>query len=251
MSQQINLLNPALLKKKDLLNPVNIVAIIGFLLVGVITFGVYEQLALDKAKIAQQASAKALAETQTLLTQMRAQNANNDVKQKRLSQIQQLENKKSMQKAMLEAAQHDQSHQGESYAALLKAFAKQSMDGLWITALTIDQDAQHLSISGRTMNPDLVPNYIDRLRKEPALHGKKFTNLSMQYKEAKQTPSDSESQNNALAVKTVSATTRVTQEATKDAVVLKIPYIEFTLHSEPDSEKATNDAQQPKVAGVH
>ncbi len=252
MSQQINLLNPALLKKKDILNPVNIVCVISFLLVGVITFGVYERLALDRTKIAQQQSAKSLAETQTLLTQMRAQHANNNAKQRQLNQIQRLENKKAMQEAMLEAAQHDQSHQGESYAALLKAFAKQSMDGLWITALTIDQDAQHLSISGRTLNPDLVPDYIDRLRKEPALHGKKFTNLSMQYKEAKQSANGNEAKSNTHAVQTNGATASVTQDTSKNAEALTVPYIEFTLHSEPDSEKVANGAKlQPKVAGVH
>lgn len=246
MSQQINLLNPALLKKKDLLNPINIVGMFGVVLVALTTFGVYKQISLNEAKAIQTQSTQTLAEVQSTLTQLRANDTDKAEKDRLLAQIEQLENKEAMQEAMLEAGQHDKSHQGQSYAALLKAFARQSQDGLWITALSIDQDAQHLSISGRTMDPDLVPAYIARLRKEKALQGKRFTNLTMQYKEAKQqeqAKAPTEQQSPSAQVTTIPVPAQHS-----------IPYIEFTLHSEPEDKIESigaNTLNAPKVAGAH
>lgn len=249
MTQQINLLNPALLKKRDLLTPANIVAVYGFLFVGLITFGGYEYNASNSAKLEAQASSKALAEAQQLLTQMRASVANNTEKQQLLTRIESLEQKQAMQEAILDAAQHDKSHQGQSYAALLKAFARQSMDGLWITALNIDQDAQHLSISGRTLNPDLVPAYINKLRSEPALKGKRFTDLSMQYYEAKSATAGEEADQ-----KTVETEKTKTSVTAQEATVEPLSYVEFTLLSTPDNTKQATTAAKPMnpaIAGVN
>lgn len=249
MTQQINLLNPALLKKRDLLTPANILAVYGFLFVSILTIGAYEYNACTTAELEAKASSAALAEVQQLLTQMRTSAANNSKKQQLLTRIESLEQKQAMQEAILEAAQHDESHQGESYASLLKAFARQSMNGLWITALNIDQDAQHLSISGRTLNPDLVPAYINKLRSEPALKGKSFTDLTMQYHETKQEVA----QTKASEQKVTTEKTQTSIEADQ-ASLQPLAYIEFTLQSTP--ETAEQKASQPvsngqKVVGAH
>lgn len=249
MTQQINLLNPALLKKRDLFTPANILAVYGFLFVGILTLGAYEYNACHAAELEAKASSTALAEVQQLLTRMRASAANNAKKQQLLTRIESLEQKQAMQEAVLDAAKHDESHQGESYASLLKAFAKQSMSGLWITALNIDQDAQHLSISGRTLNPDLVPAYINKLRKEPALKGKSFTDLTMQYHETK--PVLAQETNNQRKVNTEKSQTSI--EADK-ASLQPLAYIEFTLQSAPETTEQKTTASVSngqKVEGAH
>lgn len=255
MSQQINLLNPALIKKKDLFNTNNIAILCGFIFVGLITIGFYEQSALTDAKTAKKASAKKLTQVQTLLTQMRAKAANNPEQKRLLAEIEQLENKEAMQEAVLEAAQHDQSHQGQSYAALLKAFARQSMDGIWITSLSIDQDAQHLSISGRTTNPDLVPAYIAKLRNEPVLKDKSFTNLTMQYNTQilnnSETTANTEDKTQTVATSTNNTKVTIDKVATANNTQQPIEYIEFSLRSIPDDKEKIIDKAMPQLAGAH
>ncbi|MDP1765403.1 MAG: PilN domain-containing protein, partial [Methylotenera sp.] len=65
------------------------------------------------------------------------------------------------------------------YAALMRAFAKQSIDGLWLTSFSVDSRSEQLNINGRTLQGDLVPEYISRLGNEPALKGKLFAALNM------------------------------------------------------------------------
>ena len=54
----------------------------------------------------------------------------------------------------------------------MSAFARQSINGLWITGLVLDN--QQVALRGRALNPDLIPAYVTRLNKEPALQGRSF-----------------------------------------------------------------------------
>ena len=60
----------------------------------------------------------------------------------------------------------------------LRAFSRQSLDGLWLTAFTIT-GAGELEISGRALRPDLVPAYIQRLNEEEVLAGRSFARFEM------------------------------------------------------------------------
>ena len=66
------------------------------------------------------------------------------------------------------------------YSAYMQAFARQSLNGLWLTGFSIDGDAMQMSISGATLSPELVPGYIKRLNNEQVMRGKAFTSLQMQ-----------------------------------------------------------------------
>jgi len=65
----------------------------------------------------------------------------------------------------------------EGHAATLQAFARQSLDGLWITGLVLDR--QDMALRGRAMNPELIPAYVGRLNQEPALKGRSFRALDI------------------------------------------------------------------------
>ncbi len=243
MSQQINLLNTALIKKKNVLTTANIAVAFSFLMVVLVTFTLIEVNELKGTKQKLVKTTKELSEVQGLLAQLRGDTSELKEKERVLKQITFLENKEAMQEAILDAAKHDQSHQGESYAALLKAFARQSMDGLWITALNIDQDAKHLSISGRTTNPDLVPTYLNRLRNESVLHGKSFTDLTMQYHQ--------EAKNKVNTTQKVSKKDSGTKAMVEPGFDKPKTYIEFTLRSVPDTDETQSLMDNnPKVVGV-
>jgi len=64
------------------------------------------------------------------------------------------------------------------HAAAMSAFARQSINGLWLTGLVLDN--QQVALRGRALNPDLIPTYVSRLNKEPALQGRSFRALDIE-----------------------------------------------------------------------
>jgi type IV pilus assembly PilN-like protein len=72
--------------------------------------------------------------------------------------------------------------EGRGFAEYLRAFSRQSLEGLWLTAFTIN--GKELELRGRALRPDLVPAYIQRLNDEDVLAGRSFARLEMNRPEA-------------------------------------------------------------------
>ena len=66
------------------------------------------------------------------------------------------------------------------YSRYMLAFARQSVNGLWLTGFNITGDAAQMSINGAVLSPELLPAYIGRLSEEQAMRGKSFASLQMQ-----------------------------------------------------------------------
>lgn len=66
------------------------------------------------------------------------------------------------------------------YSEYMRAFARQSMSGLWLTGFDIVGDAVQMSMRGGALNPEQVPGYIQRLNREKIMRGKEFAALQMQ-----------------------------------------------------------------------
>jgi Tfp pilus assembly protein PilN len=94
------------------------------------------------------------------------------------------------------------------FAGYFKAFARQSVQGLWLTSVSIA--GKDIGIKGRTVDPALVPGYINRLTQEPLLQGKSFSSLEIGQAAPVQTPG-----------------------ADGKPVQSPAPYVEFSLQSVP------------------
>ena len=68
----------------------------------------------------------------------------------------------------------------EGYSEYMRAFARESINGLWLTGFNITGDGAQMSMRGAVINPQLVPSYIQRLGKEKVMRGKTFSTLQMQ-----------------------------------------------------------------------
>jgi hypothetical protein len=75
----------------------------------------------------------------------------------------------------------------KGFAQYLNAFSRQSIDGIWLTGFSITGGGD-IEISGRTLRPDLVPVYIQRLTEEEVLAGRSFARLEMKRPETETTP---------------------------------------------------------------
>jgi hypothetical protein len=67
----------------------------------------------------------------------------------------------------------------EGYAEPLRALARRSMEGVWLTRIEFAEAGGELSLTGRATRPELVPAYLERLRGEQALFGQAFSKLEV------------------------------------------------------------------------
>ncbi len=67
--------------------------------------------------------------------------------------------------------QNDATSHNASFAARLEGLARQHVDGVWLDHLTLGGTANALSLSGTTVSPTLVPQYLHNLAADPALRG--------------------------------------------------------------------------------
>jgi len=249
MSQQINLLNPSLIKQKDFLNSNTIVIALGILLA--LMFGYYgyaqKQLSIITAQRIQ--TAEELLATQTKLKQITLLHTPHTVNKALVGQIAQLEQKEIMQQRILQAVNQSSATPEKGYAALMRAFAKQSLDGLWLTGFSINSASDQLNISGHALHSELVPEYITRLGSEPALQGKLFSALNMSL------PKDSGLTNATPTLVSPATSANIPSSVVKNGVSTapvnsatsttntqnnELKYIEFSLQSIDDKSATIN-----------
>jgi len=235
MSQQINLLNPALIKQKDLLNPNTIVMSLGFLSVLMLGYYGYAQKELSALNTQLKQATEELSATQTQLKQTALLHKPHELNKALVEQITQLEHKETMQQQILQTVNQSSATPEKGYAALMRAFAKQSLDGLWLTSFSFDSKTENLNISGRTIQADLVPEYISHLGKESALKGKLFSALSISLPKADTTsniPTVATAAVSVAPVKSAASSLNTPTEVSPAVPKYSEPkYIEFALQS--------------------
>jgi len=68
----------------------------------------------------------------------------------------------------------------QGYADALRALARQRLEGVWLMSITLTGDSGELSLVGKALRAELVPQYIDRLTKDPAMQGRQFATLAIE-----------------------------------------------------------------------
>lgn len=65
------------------------------------------------------------------------------------------------------------------FAPYFAGLARQHVDGLWLTGLTVAGGGAQLELRGSTLKPELVPRYLQRLGGEGAFKGMAFRTFEM------------------------------------------------------------------------
>jgi hypothetical protein len=81
---------------------------------------------------------------------------------------------------VLEVLQSGRLGNTQGYSGYMRAFARQTVNGLWLTEFGIKGAGNEMLLGGRTLRPELVPAYIQRLNQEVAMQGRDFAALEMQ-----------------------------------------------------------------------
>jgi hypothetical protein len=179
VSQQINLFNPIFLKQKRTFSAVAMVDTLAVLLVGVAVFYAYASIAslnLDRESVE---TARQYDQARVRLAEASARYAPKKFDAGLEAEVNSLQAQLNQRKAALDSLGIGLLTDTASYAEYLRAFARQSLAGLWLTGIRVGKGGAELEIVGRALHPELVPSYIHRLNQEPVLHGRGFDSLSM------------------------------------------------------------------------
>ncbi len=179
MSQQINLFNPIFLKQKKYFSAVTMLQALGLIVLGAGLFYGYALYQVAQLSRQTEEMGKRYAAEQARLV-----NYANEFSPQRSGQLldeelKQLEMKAAEQEATLNLLKSGAIGNTEGFSGYMRAFARQSIKGMWLTGFDIAGDGTQMSLSGAVLNPQLVPSYIQRLSKEKVMRGKTFSTLQI------------------------------------------------------------------------
>ncbi len=207
MTQNINLYDASLRAKREWLTAVNAATAVGVCVLAVAFAGGWAvndvrtlRQPANETHVALEAAQKELID----LTQRVAQAKPDARLQGELRAIQAAVTQRQSALGLLQAGGLGNE---AGHANALNAFARQSINGLWLTGLVLDH--QQVALRGRSVSPDLIPNYVNRLNKEAALQGRSFRALNIE---------------------------RPMQEAAASAPARSAPFVEFSLASAQGTE---------------
>ena len=178
MSQQINLLDPMFRPRRILMSAARVLMFLGAVLLLLAAVHAYQrdqvaqlnrdlQGMQDKVKVYQEQS-------------NRMKKAAAGVPQPAVeAEISKLEAELKSQQDNMTAVQSGAIGDRYGFAEYLRAFSRQTVNGLWLTGFSIAGGKGDITIRGRVTDAALLPDYIQRLNSESALRGRSFAALEM------------------------------------------------------------------------
>lgn len=179
MSRQINLYDPNLRRKRELLSAINlaVTALVLLLILGLFASWARSTAArLEAAVAVMEPQAKALQDQLLVLGQQVSTRKPDAALEQELAAA---KAKVDSHSAILALLQKGLGPDAVSFATYLQGFVRQTPSGLWLTGFTVDGDGTGMEIQGRTVDPALVPQYIKRLNGEKAFQGRAFSALQL------------------------------------------------------------------------
>ena len=68
----------------------------------------------------------------------------------------------------------------EGFSSYLEGLARQRIRGVWLQTIRINEGGDDLRLVGHTLEPDGVPDLLEKLRSEPAFMGREFRRLLLE-----------------------------------------------------------------------
>ena len=179
MSQQINLFNPLFLEKKKYFSAVTMTQALGLIVLGMTLFYAF-------AFWQDRSLARQIAESGRAYEQQKQQFGKITAElspEKREAQLDQdlksIEAAIALRRSLMgEFGKGGPAGPG-GYSEYLRAFARQTVQGLWLTSIQIAEGGGQLTMSGRALQADLVPVLIGRLKQESVLRGRPLEGLAI------------------------------------------------------------------------
>lgn len=178
MSQNINLFSPAFRKPRQVLTLALVAQCLGITLVALLGYNFYLQRQVGGVAAELAAAQKLLAAKQGLVEKLKPQPVPPVSEAQLDAEIRKLEARLKLAVESIEALKSGAFGSKQGFAEYLQAFSRQAVAGLWLTGFTIGGGGE-LEMRGRTLSPELLPDYIQRLNRERVLAGRKIAHLEL------------------------------------------------------------------------
>lgn len=216
MPQQINLYNPVFEPQRSLTSFKGAItgwSVIAVLVATVAAYVFYDEHVTEQRErdLAQQLTA-----AQTAAQALGASVAARKGDMRLAEEIGRLETEVLGRQEVLQVLNSGKLGDTRGFSDHLRAFARQSFEGVWLTRLSIATAGRDVSIEGRALQAAYVPGYLKRLNDETAMQGHPFSELVIQQPEP--------------------------DPAVKTAV--RPDYVEFRLTTKPDGTPLPGKSQQ-------
>jgi Tfp pilus assembly protein PilN len=180
MSQQINLFNPIFLKQKKYFSTVAMGQALSLLVLGTALVAGYATYQVSMLKHEAVATNDQVLQAQTQFVKVSAEYGVKPKNPALEQQVKQLEGDIQALRLVFDTLQKGDIGNTKGYSGYLQAFARQIVDGVWLTGVTLVGAGNEIGLQGRALQPELVPAYMSRLKREPVMQGKSFGTLEMQ-----------------------------------------------------------------------
>ena len=85
--------------------------------------------------------------------------------------------------ALLKAVRQQPAVKQAGFSVYLEGLAAQHLRGLWLKEISLSGAGQRLALAGNTRKPEYLPQYLQRLAKEPVFKGQQFAVLRLNQEE--------------------------------------------------------------------
>lgn len=177
MSQYINLFGPAFRKPRLLLSlnrAAALAALAAVVMIGLQFYHQHQLAGLQTELVSAQGLLKAQSAYTDRLKGEGAQKGNTGL----ATEVQRLEMELKSARDAMAVLEGGALGNRNGFAGYLQAFSRQALNGLWLTGFTVG-GAGEVAIQGRVISADLLPEYIQKMNREPALKGREFSALEM------------------------------------------------------------------------
>lgn len=178
MTQQVNLYQPIFRKQKRKFSAMAMLQATALMVLGIgLMYGYTQwqvrQLRAEAAHVEKQLAG--LTKRLDDITRQFGERLQSRELQARIQEVQtQLAEKQQLRVALSSAKYNTQ-----GFSDYFIAFARQHLSGVWLTGLDITGAAEQMTLKGRSINPELVPRYLQRLSNEQRLSGIEFRTFQM------------------------------------------------------------------------
>jgi hypothetical protein len=182
VSQQINLYNPLFTKKKKPFSVRTMAQALGLIALGLAGLYIYAAVgASGAARLAAQFSEQLNVQRDQLakLAKVAAQPRSKALE----ADIARLEADLIARQRTLQALSAGELGNTAGFSQFFAAFGRQAVPGVWLTAITIGDSGNELTVQGRALRADLMPVFLRALNNEPIMRGRKVTELKLTAKE--------------------------------------------------------------------
>lgn len=174
MRQQVNLYQPIFRRERETLSAITVAMTLGVVAVALTTFSLYtardvERLRTEVAQLTEQQQ-KQQAQLAKVGETLSRQTRRADVE----ARVKALTATLSERTQALQVLQSGAAGQTSGFASRMEALARRHVYGLWIEGLAMSGTRSTMSISGGSVDADIVPAYLRSLSSETVLSGTRF-----------------------------------------------------------------------------